>query len=1081
MRVWSALVTMGIALVLMLAVPASRGSSATEHASLPLPFGRESRFLRLGVDDGLLSSTVLNVLQDRRGFVWFATSNGLSRYDGYQFVNFRHQADNPNSLSSNNLFALLESRDGLLWIGADPGGLNVYDPASGQFRVYRHDPNNPNSLPNDSVWSLLEDQQGNIWVGTRGGLSRFDPANQTFTNYKPDPDNPRALAAPVINRLYQDRAGVIWIATRQGLQRYNPETDDFTTFKNNPEDPASLSNNSVWAMLEDRQGNFWVATRCGGLNRMERASGKFQAYRHDPQNERSLSDDCLWYLYEDRAGHLWISTENGGLNLFDPASGDFTRFQHDPNNPFSISHNDTYWITEDRSGVVWVTSRFGGVNQLVPVFQRFGIMRHIPGDRTSLSSSDVYSLIAAPDGRLWIGTFGGGLHLYDPQNNRMRVFRNEPDNPASLSNNKIYDLLLEGENTLWIGTSGGGLNRFDLTKGSFTAFQRDANNPDDPSSLRTNFIYSLAFDTSGNLWLGTLGFGLDRFDPRSGKVTARYVHQPENPYSLSEDTIYDLVIDRAGMLWIATARGGVNYFDPSNEQFSHHRHDPANPASIASNTVHALYLDEQAGLLWAATASGLSRLDLANQEWKNYGLRDGLPSDMVMSILPDGRGSLWIGTASGLSRFDLASETFRNFDIQDGVHGNQFGSAAARSPRTGLLYLGGPTGLTYFNPADLRVNPYLPDVVLTGFELFNQPVPAGSTLLPQPIESTSMVSLPHDQSVLTLRFTSLNFQLPSKNLFQYRLVGFDKDWSPPRRAREATYTNLAPGEYTFEVRSANNDGLWGKPASLDIRILPPWWQTTIFRLGLIFGVGGLIYIGVQLRLRSIRRANRLLEKRVAERTAELEEEIQLRQQVEEQLREANAQLHARVEEITALQSELRHRALHDALTGLYNRHHLAEVMTAEINRAGRGGYPICFLLIDLDHFKDINDTHGHLAGDQVLINMAQIIRDHTRQSDSCFRYGGEEFLVILPNVSLPNGIQRAEEIRTAIERSRTVFANQPIQLSASLGIAVYPLHGEDVDHLLSGLDEALYTAKREGRNRAMIIGNTRPPQAAPAE
>lgn len=1081
MRIWKAVLPFWIALLLILAVPAPHGFSAPGRAPQPLPYGRDTRFLRLGVDDGLLSSTVLSVLQDRRGFLWFATSNGLSRYDGYQFVSFRHQSDNPNSLSNNNLFALLESRDGLLYIAADPGGLNVYDPASGQFRAYRHDPENLNSLPNDSVWSLLEDQQGMIWVGTRGGLSRFDPASQSFTNYLPDADNPRALAAPVVNRLYQDSAATIWVATRQGLQRYDPETDDFTTFKNNPDDPNSLSHNSVWAMLEDRHGNFWVATRCGGLNRMDRASGRFQAYRHDPQNEHSLSDDCLWYLYEDRAGNLWISTENGGLNLFDPEAGDFTRFQHNPNNPFSLSHNDAYWITEDRSGVLWVTSRFGGVNQLVPVFQRFGIMRHIPGDRSSLSSSDVYSLLAAPDGRLWIGTFGGGLHLYDPQNDRMRVFRNDPDNPASLANNKIYDLLLDGEDTLWIGTSGGGLNRFDLDKGSFTAYQRNIENPDDPFSLRTNFIYSLAPAGGGELWVGTLGFGLDRFDPRSGKVVARYVHNPDDPASLSEDTIYDLVTDSAGEVWIATARGGVNRFDPSSAQFSRHRHDPTNPASIASDTVHALFLDESASHLWAATAGGLSRLDLASGAWKNYGLREGLPSDMVMSITPDGKGSLWIGTASGLSRFNLAAETFRNFDINDGLHGNQFGIAAARSPRTGILYLGGPTGLTYFDPADLSENPYLPDVILTGFELFNQPVVSGSQVMPQPIEITRAITLPHDQSVITLRFTSLNYQLPAKNLFQYRLEGFDKDWSPPRRAREATYTNLAPGKYTFQVRSANNDGLWGQPASLAIEILPPWWQTPAFRLGLIFSMGGLIYAGVQMRLRRIRAANRWLEKRVAERTTELEEEIQLRQQIEEQLRDANAQLHFRLAEITALQSELRHQALHDALTGLYNRHHLAEVMTAELNRAGRGGYPVCFLLVDLDHFKEVNDTYGHLAGDQVLVNMAQVIRDHTRQSDYCFRYGGEEFLVILPNISLPDGIQRAEEIRSAIEKSRTVFTEQSIQLSASLGIAVYPLHGEDADRLLSGLDEALYAAKREGRNRAMFIGNPRPPHAAQSD
>ncbi len=1049
-----------IILILVAAMSASPkiGQGDFSAAQTSLEWNKKSRFLRFGVDDGLLSSTVLSVLQDQRGYLWFTTNNGLSRYDGSGFVNYRRDADNPNSLSSNSLHALIESRDGLLWIGADPGGLNVYDPKTDRFYAYRHDPENPNSLPDDSIWALMEDREGQIWIGTRGGLSRFNRATEQFTHYLPDPNNPAAIAAPVINRLYQDRSGTIWVATRQGLQRYNPATDDFTLFQNDPQNPASLSHNSVWAMLEDRQGNFWVATRGGGLNRMDRATGAFQAYRHDPLDDSTISDDNLWYLYEDRNGGIWISTENGGLNLFDPRSESFIRFQHNPNDPFSISHNDTYWITEDRSGSLWITSRYGGVNQLAPVFQRFGILRHTPGDRSSLTSSDVYSVLAAPDGSLWIGTFGGGLNQYDPRTERMRVYRNDPADPSSLSSNKIYNMLFDRKGTLWIGTSGGGLNRLDAGSRQFFAYKR---NLDDPNALRTNFIFSLAEAADGKLWLGTLGFGLDLFDPASGQVVDRFTHDSGNPNSLSEDTIYDLEVNRNGQVWIATARGGVNFFDPAKRHFTRFVHQKDDPASIASDTVHALLLEEKADRLWAATASGLSRLDLNTLQWKNYTFKDGLPSDTLMSIVADGRGNLWLGTSAGLSRFRPDDETFRNYDVKDGLHGNQFTFAAARNPMTGMLYFGGPTGLTYFDPADLADNPYLPQVLLTGLELFNQPIQPGSAALPQSIWSLPQLTLEHDQNSVTFHFASLNYQISSKNLFQYKLEGFDKDWSPPRANREATYTNLPAGKYTFLVRSSNNDGAWGEITQLPIEVTPPWWQTLPFQIGLLLVIGAAIYAGFHLRLRQVQAANRKLEQRVAERTAELETEIFLRKQYEQRLQE-------RIEQISTLQKELQQQAMHDALTGLLNRHQFDEIVAAELSRSARAGQPVCFLLMDLDHFKEINDSYGHLAGDQVLIHTAQILKSQIRQSDYCFRFGGEEFLVILPNVSLPEGLSRAEQIRLALESNPTPYRGIFISVSTSMGLAVYPLHGEDIDNLLSRLDEALYRAKRDGRNCTRI-------------
>jgi diguanylate cyclase (GGDEF)-like protein len=310
----------------------------------------------------------------------------------------------------------------------------------------------------------------------------------------------------------------------------------------------------------------------------------------------------------------------------------------------------------------------------------------------------------------------------------------------------------------------------------------------------------------------------------------------------------------------------------------------------------------------------------------------------------------------------------------------------------------------------------------------------------------------------------LNYQISSKNRYQYMLQGFDKDWSPPRANREAAYTNLPPGKYTLLVRCTNNDGVWGEITQLPIEIIPPWWQTLPFQIGMALLIVGIVAGGVHLRLSQVRAANRKLEQRVAERTGELETEIFLRKQIEKRLQE-------QLNQISVLQNELRHQAMHDALTGLLNRHQMDSILTAELSRAKRVGYSICFLLLDLDHFKEINDTYGHLAGDQVLIYVAQQIKSLIRQSDPCFRYGGEEFLIVLPNLSLPEGLSRAEYIRQAIENKPFLYEGNFIHLSASLGLTVYPLHGENMDALLRGLDEALYRAKRSGRNRIEITGS----------
>ncbi len=1025
-------------------------------------FSGNLRFERLAVEDGLPHATVLSVLQDRQGFMWFATANGLARYDGDTFTTFRHNIDDPNSLSNNNTFSLIESSDGLIWIGTDPGGLNVYDPKIGNFTIYVKNVDDPDSLVDNSIWSLMEAKDGRIWIGTRGGLSVLDRKTGTFKNYVVNSENPRALAGSVVYRIYQDSSGTIWLGTRSGLHRYDPQTDDFTVYTNDPDDPESISHNNVWSMLEDSRGEFWVGTRGGGLNRFDRAKGTFYAYRNDPNDPKTLSNDRIWNLFEDTSGNFWIVTENGGLNLFDREKGIFRSFQHNPNDPSTVSNNDLFWVAEDRSGVLWITSRYGGVNKLYPAYQRFGLYRSIPGDPNTLSSNNVYSILAEENGVVWIGTFGGGLNRFERTTNRMTVYRNDPNDPESLSIDKIQNIYRDRKGILWLTTSGGGLNRMDPNTGKFTVFR---SKPDTEGLLSSNFLTRIYPAGPDHLWIGTLGFGLDLFNTKTGLVEAKYKNNPDEPNSLTEDTVYDLAVEASGKVWIATARGGLELLDPVSGSFTHHRTDTGNPDTILDDAVFALYLDEETGVIWAGTSNGLSGLEIETGQWSNYTTKDGLPSDTIVGIQPGKKNELWISTGKGISHFNIVKQSFENFSVRDGLQGDLFEISSSHRGPDGEIFFGGSNGLTFFNPDSITQNPYEPPVVLTGFELFNQILPAGSKILPGPIESAEEIILEHDQSVITFKFAALSYQLSYKNHFQYKLEGFDKDWSPPRTRNEVTYTNLPPGNYTFMVRAANNDGIWNDEIrNLKIVIHPPWWKAWWFYI--LAGIGGLLGLFglIQLRIRSVNARNLELEQHVDERTRELEESREL-------LNKVNAELKTKLRAITKLEKEVRELAIHDALTGLFNRHYLSERLPAEYNRAERHGHTIAFLLMDMDHFKEINDTYGHQAGDQALREVAKLILSHIRKSDIACRYGGEEFMLILPETDAQDALRKAEDLREEISGTQMEFHGRNFRITVSIGIAIYPDHGVNNDQILSRADESLYQAKKSGRNKVILYSD----------
>ncbi len=818
-----------LALGLALALP-----GAARAGGLPL------RFERLSLEQGLSQSIVECILQDARGFMWFGTEDGLNRYDGYQFVVFRPSPVRAGGISTAHVTTLTQDRAGILWVGTFNGGLNRYDPRTGEFRAYRSQPGDPRSLGHDLVRAIREDREGLLWVATGGGgLDRFDPGRGTFTHFTHDPGDPRSLPADFVDSLLIDRAGIVWAGTRGGgLARLDPREGVFRTFRHDPAREESLAHDDVTALLEDRQGRLWVGTRGGGLDLLDDpAAGTFRHFRHDPARPSSLGHDHVTALAEDRAGRLWVGTNGGGLQLYAPETGDFARYRTDPAEPGSLSRNEVRAILEDAGGMLWVGTYGGGLNRADPGRKPFLTYRARPGDPDSVGNEIVWTFLEAADGGVWVGSHGGGLERLDPATGKWTHFRSRPGDPRSLSDDRVRVICPSRTGHYWIGTDGGGLGRFDPRTGTFVSYRHD---PADPGSLAHDQIRALLEDRDGTLWIGTFGGGLDRLDP-GADAFAHYRHDEAKPGSLGNDVVRALLQDRAGRIWVATHGGGLNLLDRERGTFRRFLPAAGTP-SLSSHFIFSLYEDSR-GTLWVGTwGGGLNRFDPRDGTAEVLTTADGLPSDNIYGILEDDAGRLWMSTNAGLSRFDPERRSFHNYSESDGLQSNEFnGNAFHRGP-SGRMYFGGIKGFTTFLPGAILDNPRPPPVAITRFLKLNREAET-----PLTIPETRQVEVGPDDYFIAFEFAALDFAAPARNRYAYRMVGFDPDWIVvPADRRFATYTNLQPGSYAFQVRASNNDGVWNDTGTtLAVVVQPPYYKTWWFRV-LMAGLAlGAVLIGTR--------------------------------------------------------------------------------------------------------------------------------------------------------------------------------------------------------------------------------------------
>jgi two-component system sensor histidine kinase ChiS len=767
-------------------------------------------FEHFNVDKGM-PAYVSYILQDRTGYLWFATWSGLYKYDGYNFISYKHDLDDTTSIIDNTLSTLYEDKAGVLWIGSWLG-LEKFDYTTNTFIHYIPNPSDTGKGDCNSVWAICEDKYGVLWVGTGDGLYKFNRATGKFTRLQYDSTDTGSISHNAINSIYEDKEGLLWFGTSAGLDKLDFKTGKFIHYWLETGDRSKIfwNNNSkylITAICEDDAGIIWLGTN-GGLVEFNPKAGTFFNYRFNPKNPQNrITSICQDVV----TGSLWITGWNGVMSLlnFDKKLKKFTPYNCD-----GVS------IISERSGTLWIGSgiEIRKLNRIKQLFKKY-------------SSNDVISYIKnGNEGILWVVT-PSGLKKFDIRKGKFI--------PYSFGKDTLIDVTNNGE--LLIGTDKGGIYGMDTLRHITLSYD----------STWKEFISSVSYyyKTAKGYLAGTLSGGLYFLDPKTKRITKiKNLKQIIN--YIYEDTF--------GWLWIGTYMGKLFCYNQALDTLIEFISDPKNPSSISGRQINDIYEDKKGGL-WFATINGLNRFERSTNSFIHFTEKSGLPSNNVRGILEDDHGYLWLNTSKGISKFDPENNHFKNFDVSYGLElASDIFYGSGCKTRNGEMYFPGAKGFTRFHPDSVKDNPFIPPIVITSFRKFDKPYPFSNE-----------VRLPHDENFISFEFAALSYISPERNQYAYKMEGLDKNWIYSGTRRYASYPNLDPGQYVFRVKGSNNDGVWNEEGtSITVIITPPFWATWWFRIPAIIALLGIV--GETVRYVEKRKLMRRIEQLELERALENE-------------------------------------------------------------------------------------------------------------------------------------------------------------------------------------------------------------------
>ena len=768
---------------------------------------------------GLSSNNQRCIIQDKEGFIWIGTGDGLNRFDGRTFKVYRKIQGDTSSLRSNIINCLYTDSKGILWVGTFQGGLSRYDKEKDNFYTYTTSINDTTALLSNEITAIAEDKFHRLWVGTNShGLHLFNPKINGFTHYlivqgkQPDPTT---IASNVINRIVVDNE-VLWLAYNTGiLTALNTSNMSFKHYKLFDVLSRETADFSVNSLVVDNN-LIWISTWSKGIWIFDKTTGECKPYTKE-------INKYINFVFKDNKNRLWYSPESKGLILIDGRNE--VHYQFDDFDRYSLSSNSLSSIFQDKQGNLWLASKQGDLNYFI-LDNPFYTWYKNPNSTQGLTNNLITTLIEDSKRRIWVGYQDGGIDILDAKHVKPKIHI-KGDQSTGLGLGAVMYIYESKNGTIWVGKYLDGLKKYNEITKSFSSFQHREN---DEESIAGNDVRYISEDSRGNLWIAIHGGGVDRFSP----ITGIFFHHRSDPGSptttIFRDWTFIAKCDKEDNIWVGTI-AGVSVLSGKSMLVKHYWADSKEGYNLSNDIVKTIFFDSK-GYVWFGTIDGLNKLDPHNNTIRKYFTKDGLPSNLIVDILEDSHYNLWISTTKGLSKFSPENNTFKNYSIQDGLVTDDFNTFASFKISTGEMYFGGRDGLNRFHPDSIKTNKFIPAVYLIDFKLFNQSVPVKNDnkpaefSLPQQIIFCKEIALEYNQNVINLEFVALNYLNLEKNQYRYKLEGFEENWTLPAYKREVTYTNLHPGEYTFRVIASNNDGIWNtEGASLKIIVHPPLWRT----------------------------------------------------------------------------------------------------------------------------------------------------------------------------------------------------------------------------------------------------------------
>jgi signal transduction histidine kinase/ligand-binding sensor domain-containing protein len=832
------------------------------------------QFKHISTDEGLSRSQVTCIQQDYKGFMWIGTlSGGLNKYDGTNFVVYRNIPSDTTSISHNSTMSIIEDHNKNLFFGTY-SGLSIYNRNLDQFINLKFDKKSALYKFDKQIRKIAEDPKGNLWLATREGLLCFNYKNNTVKRYKHISNNDTTISDNIIESVFCDSKSRLWISTDKGLDFIDLKTgklEHIMTCKSHRDTIKTLFHNIA---VEDKEGNIWFGSNDGLFffdNKQTSNTFELIHFNNEHANPQSLSHNYIKSLFVDSDSTLWIGTENGGINVLNKDKKSFSRVLIDDYNQNSLNNLSIHAIYQDRSSNMWFGTFGGGLNIALKNMDYVIHYSKLPGAPMSLNNNMINSFLENDNGQIWVATDGGGLNLLNMNTGRFVHYN-------SLNSNLKSDALLcfenDGKDNIWIGTWAGGLVNFNKKTNSFKSFTTKN------SGISDDNIHSIAKDNYGNLWLGSQNGGLIKYNIKANKFKA---FLPENS-GISDRRVSVVKINSKGLIYCG-ATTAFQIYNPIENKFISYTNNPRDTNTISNKYVTDILIQNDT-MVWLATGSGLNLFNPKTNKFRCFKKENGLPGNLIASLVIDKSNMLWVSTNNGLCRFDYKNNKFKIFTKSDGLQGNEFTDRSILSTKNGEILIGGTNGFNLIFPDKIIENKRIPNILITNFQIFYQPVKIGveGSPLQRQISETDEISLNYNQSVLTFNFVSMDFNNPSKNQYAYMMEGFDADWVYCGNRREATYTNLSPGKYIFRVKGSNNDGVWNETgASITIIIRPPYWQTIWFKLIILAFLVSSIYIFIKKRIQTEKKVAKRLEIKVKQRTMELEKTAVLLKENQEEI------------------------------------------------------------------------------------------------------------------------------------------------------------------------------------------------------